>query len=137
MKGLTVTAAAAMAANEICEESGESGEGDMASTSCQPMLPPAADVKCWNCDNLMTPEHQCGETTPVSSSALVPPVHGSLESSAPSDAVSDTCKTLTSSPPGNAIAPRRGLNINTFCLKCEKRHPVWNKCQLKSVPTML
>ena len=113
-------------ATDFCEET---GKGDMASTSCQPMLPPTADVKCWNCELLMTPEHQCGETTPVSSSALAPPVHCSLESAPPSDAVSDPGQTFTLSDPGKTPAPRRGLNINTFCLKCKDRHPVWNKCQ--------
>ena len=30
--------------------------GDMGSASCQPL---PAEVKCWNCDQLMTPDHQC------------------------------------------------------------------------------
>ena len=126
VKAETVTVATAMAANEICKET---EEGDMASTSCKPMLPPAADVKCWNCDILMTPEHQCEEPTPVPSSALVPPVHCSLESAPPSGAVSDPSQTLTLSPPGKPPAPRSGLNITKLCHKCEERHPVWSKCQ--------
>ena len=46
-----------------------------ASTSClgSPVLQVSpAVMKCCNCEHLMTPEHQCGETTPVSSSAIVP-----------------------------------------------------------------
>ena len=110
-------------ATEFCEET---GEGNMlASTSCRPMLPSTADVKCWNCDQLLTPEHQCGET--ISSPALVPPVHCSLESAPSSDAVSDPCQTL--SDPGKTLAPRRGLNIKKYCLKCDDRHPAWYKCQ--------
>jgi len=105
------TATAPTAGNEICVET---GEGDIASTSRQPRLSPTAYVKCWNCEQCVTPEHQCGETTP----ALVPPVHLSLEIAPPSDAESDPCQTFTLPNPGKTLAPRRGLNIKKFCFKC-------------------
>ena len=43
---------------------------DMASKDCQQLLlpPPTENLKCWNCDQFMTPEHQCGEPSPGSSS---------------------------------------------------------------------
>ena len=85
-------------------------------------------VKCSNCERLMTPDHQCGETTPVFSSATVHPV--SCLASAPSgDVKSVLLKTDSDIPSNTPPLPRRGLNINKFCVKCDKRHPVWQKCQ--------
>ena len=96
------------------------------------------DVKCCNCEWLMTPEHQCGETTPVSSSATVPLVPG------PDSATTGDVESVVLKPVGESQIcaktesdissktpplPRRGLNINKYCVKCDKRHPVWQKCQ--------
>ena len=86
----------------------------------------ASKPVCWNCNVEMTVSHQCDSAvldTPVSSSTIGPPVP-CLDSVPKTD--SDTTSTA---PP---LPRRRGLNINTFCVKCEKRHPVWQKCQCQS-----
>ena len=82
---------------------------ETASTSTKLVSP---DQSCWNCEAAFTPAHQCdGYPEPVS------------EASKPPD------PTVNSVDQGRTFAPRRGLNINTFCAKCEKRHPVFQKCQ--------
>ena len=39
---------------------------EIAGISCKAMLP-QSDVKCWNCDHLMEPDHQCEESSSSSS----------------------------------------------------------------------
>ena len=122
---------------------------DKASTKCQDLglslVSAPAELKCWNCNNFMTPNHQCGEPLPGPSSETLPPDCGL--------SAKDSCKLepgLTGASLGSparkcdssddAISsktpplPRRGLNINKFCVKCETRYPVWQKCQCQSVP---
>ena len=115
---------------------------DLASTSCFATLPPPVNVNCWNCGSVMTPDHQCGE---VKTTSLT--VQSDLSSVNCNAAQSELKVTGTSlgspvrkcdSPDSDIPSktpplPRRGLNINTFCVKCEKRHPVWQKCQCQSV----
>ena len=101
------------------------------------------DVNCCNCEQLMTPEHQCGETTPVSSSAIAPAVP-CLDSPPSSDVESVLSKPVaepqisakTESDLSSKTPPlprKGGLNINKYCVKCDKRHPVWQKCQCHPV----
>ena len=97
------------------------------------------DVICCNCEQLMTLEHQCEETTPVSSSAIAPavpcldiPPSRDVESVLSKPVAEPKISTKTDSELSSKTPPlprRRGLNINTYCVKCDKRHPVWNKCQ--------
>ena len=84
---------------------------ETASTSTKLMIP----EHCCNCEAVFTPAHQCdGSPEPVSEAPLAPK---------PPD------PTETSVDPGRTFAPRRGLNINTFCRRCEQRHPARQKCQ--------
>ena len=48
--------------------------GDVASTSCKALLPPPSEVKCWNCDCLMAPNHHCEQPSSVSPVNLAGPV---------------------------------------------------------------
>ena len=81
-------------------------------------------------------EHQCGETTPVSSSDIAPAMP-CLDSTPPRDVESVlskaepqiSAKTDSDLSRKTPPLPRRGLNINKYCVKCNKRHPVWQKCQ--------
>ena len=92
------------------------GDTETASTSTKVMSP---DQSCWNCKAAFTPAHQCdGSPEPFSEASLVP--------TSPDSTVSNI-------DPGRSFAPQRGLNINTFCVKCEKRHPVRQKCQSQAV----
>ena len=89
----------------------ELSDTETASTSTKLL---STDQSCWNCSAAFTPAHQCnGSPEPVSGAPLAPK---------PPD------PTVKSVDPGKTFAPRRGLNINTFCVKCEERHPVWQKC---------
>ena len=100
-------------------------------------------VKCCNCEQLMTLKHQCGETTPVSSSAIAPavpcldiPPSRDVESVLSKPVAEPKISAKTDSDLSSKTPPlprRRGLNINTYCVKCDKRHPVWNKCQCQPV----
>ena len=86
----------------------------------------ASKPVCWNCNVEMTVSHPCDSAvldTPVSSSTIGPPVPF-LDTVPKTDSY-----TNSTAPP---LPRRRGLNINTFCVKCEKRHPVWQKCQCQS-----
>ena len=93
------------------------------------------EESCRNCNGEMSKGHQCDikdEICAKSAPALLqlvaktdPPKENiSSSSPVPSDAE-------TVAPPR-----RRGLNINTFCVKCEKRHPVWQRCQCQSVTSV-
>ena len=94
----------------------------VASTSCSGKMTAAevastsscgkGQMTCWNCDQEMTVDHQCE----------VPPVRNKPWPSPPPPSTSD------------AVAPHRSrsLNIKKFCVKCEERHPVGQKCQCQS-----
>ena len=87
------------------------GDTEIASTSSKL----SRDESCWNCEAAFTPAHQCdGSPEPVLEASLAPK---------PPD------PTVNNADPGRTVAPRRGLNINTFCVRCKERHPVWQKCQ--------
>ena len=51
--------------------------GDVASTSCKALLPPPTEAKCWNCDGLMAPNHQCEEPSSASPGNLAGPCEAS------------------------------------------------------------
>ena len=107
--------------------------GDLASTSCIATLPPPVNVNCWNCGSVMTPDHQCEEVKITSSTSDLSSVNcnaAQSELSLTGTLLGSPAKKCDSSTPP---LPRRGLNINTFCAKCEKRHPVRQKCQGQSV----
>ena len=110
-----------MTAIEAAEAVVEKADCDTetASTSTKLMNP---DQSCWNCKAAFTPAHQCdGSPEPVSKASPAP--------KPPDPAVNNV-------DPGRTFAPRRGLNINTFCVKCEERHPVRQKCQRQPVPPL-
>ena len=102
----------AIPASPAPSTSTEDTGGNVKEASSGPVVLPPASVNCCNCGSLMTPDHQCEENISSSSTVL-------------SDAE-------TVAPPR-----RRGLNINTFCVKCEKRHPVWQRCQCQSVSSVV
>ena len=106
----TVTAATvdAAAATEKCEKTLDS---DVASTSCQQLLPPPADVKCWNCEHLMTPEHQCEEHLPSSSSGSLSVNCGLPGQDSTQSGSVNAVSSQSSSPPGS---PRRTSGRRIF-----------------------
>ena len=68
---------------------------DMASKNCQQLLPPPAEnLNCWNCEHLMTPEHQCGEP-PASSSS------GNLNNDSTQSVT--VASSPSSTPPGSPV----------------------------------
>ena len=116
----------------------ESGSAEaVASTSCRGSQQLVLMTNCLNCDELMTPDHQCAASTVNSPEGVAEgtkvPLPGLpcvrpgplsplvLKKPVPSDAV--------------AVAPPRpkGLNIKKFCVKCEVRHPAGQKCKCQSV----
>ena len=86
--------------------------------------------QCGNCEGDFTPTHQCDiplEPALGSPPALKPtdtPLGGVPKCQVPSVASSDAVAVDLQRP--------RGLNITTFCRKCEERHPVRQKCQRQS-----
>ena len=77
---------------------------DMASKDCQQLLlpPPTENLKCWNCEQFMTPEHQCGEPSSGSSSgSLIKDGTQSVKSASPP----------SSTPPGS---PARTMGRRIF-----------------------
>ena len=72
---------------------------DMASKNCQQVLPPPCEnLKCCNCEHVMTPEHQCGELPSGSS-------HGNLKDS------TQSVTAASSTPPGS---PARTIGRRIF-----------------------
>ena len=127
--------AAAKAAESVAILVAECSNTEQASTSSKG----GTAVACWNCSGILTPHHQCDEHP------------GAIPASpAPYTFSEDTGGNVKEASSGPAVPPpavlsdaetvapprRRGLNINTFCVKCEKRHPVWQRCQCQSVTSV-
>ena len=93
------------------------GDTETASTSTKLL---DTDKSCWNCEAAFTPAHQCdGSPEPISETPLAP--------KPPDPTVNNSVD------PGRTFAPRRGLNIQKFCVKCEQRHRAGQKCPCQSV----
>ena len=95
------------------------GDIESASTSVKPL----SNQSCWNCEEAFTPAHQCdGSPEPVSEASAPKP---------PEPTVSNS-----NVDSGRTFAPRRGLNIQKFCVKCEQRHRAGQKCPCQTLPPL-
>ena len=89
---------------------------DKASTNCQDLdlslVSAPAELKCWNCDKFMTPNHQCGEPPSGPSSDTLPPDCGlSAKDNSKPGAVTAAASSSSYTPPGS---PRRTIGRRIF-----------------------